>query len=153
MASNMFSTQCPHCGRSAIEDNYYKTDETTIVCYRCGYYYSRKIKTWTDTTLEHEEDEHLGYGVILLNKKEGSGKRVLLNRALTSDEIEAYYADFFKDDVDQENSYFILYQDGVFTIKFGIPTENFHLPFEEYKVKMIEKYGEDEYDFMVPIEE
>ena len=48
MASIMFARECPQCGRSAIEDNYYKTDETYIICYRCGYYYSKRIEKRTD---------------------------------------------------------------------------------------------------------
>ena len=31
-----------------------------------------------------------------------------------------------------------------YTCLLGTPTENFHLPFEEYRKKMNQKYGEDE---------
>lgn len=44
MGSLTYAMKCPQCGRSAFEDSYYKTDETYIICYRCGYYYSRQIK-------------------------------------------------------------------------------------------------------------
>ncbi|MEC2324568.1 hypothetical protein [Lederbergia lenta] len=45
----------------------------------------------------------------------------------------------------------ITYEDGVFRCLLGTPTDNFHLSFEEFKEKMIKKYGEDEFG-LVPIE-
>jgi ribosomal protein L37E len=42
MASNISAVKCNNCGRSAIEDFYYKTDEKVTYCRRCGYNYSKK---------------------------------------------------------------------------------------------------------------
>lgn len=153
MASNISAVKCPHCGRSAIEDYYYKTDETTIICYRCGYNYSRKIKNWTTSPIKFEENEYEGFGVIVIVKKDGQGTTTMLNGQLTKKRIEEYHIKLSRDDVDQSQSYFILFEDGVFTVEFGTPSENFHLTFEKYKEKMIEIYGEHEYsDVLVPIE-
>ena len=154
VASNIFAMKCPQCGRSAFEDNYYRTDETTIICYRCGYYYSKKIKNRTSTTIDFEETEDIGYGVLLLSKKRGQGKRYIFNRRLTPQEMDKYHEELSNDDVDQSNSYFITFNEGKFTVEFGEPSENFHLSFEAYKEKMTKKYGEYEYsDLLVPIEE
>lgn len=154
VASNMFAMECPQCGRSAFEDNYYKTDETTIICYRCGYYYSKKIINWTSSPIEFEETEDIGYGVLLLSKKRGQRKRYIFNHRPTQKEMEKYHEELSDNDVDQSNSYFITFNEGKFKVEFGDPSENFYLPFEAYKEKMIKKYGEYEYsDILVPMEE
>jgi hypothetical protein len=45
------------------------------------------------------------------------------------------------------------FKDGEFKLLLGNLPKNFDLPFEEYKEEMINKYGEQEFDFMVPIED
>ena len=154
MASNIFARECPQCGRSAIEDNYYKSGETYIVCYRCGYSYSKKIVKRTKSSVEYKEVEFEGYGVISIVKKDGDRTVMMIDSILTLEEIDNYRDDLSKDDIDQKKSFMVTYNEGVFTIKYGTPSKNFHLPFEQYKAKMIKKYGEDEYsDILVPIEE
>ena len=142
----MHSIKCPNCGRSAIEDDYYKTDERYIYCYRCGYLYTKL----TDDGINYDIDDSKGYGTFYLVKKKGRGKRVLFNRPMTDDQFDEFKKEFFAENADQDQSYLITFEDGVFTCLLG--TENFHLPFEEFKEKMIKKYGEDEFG-LVPIEE
>ncbi|MBS4177742.1 hypothetical protein [Lederbergia citrea] len=151
MASNMFSIECPHCGRSAVKDDYYKTDERYILCLKCGYNYTRTIKSSTANSLEYTEEEYVGYGVFILVHRDGSSKSMMLNDALTAEKLEEYKRTYMDDHVDQEKSYLVSYENGIFTILLGNPPENFHLPFKEFREKMIAKYGELEYDFMVPL--
>lgn len=155
MASIIFARECPQCGRSAVEDNYYKTDETTIICYRCGYYYSKKIEEWTKTSMKHKEVTDEGHGIMSTVDKEGEKTVTILNRALTQEELDQYRQVFNNNNnINQEKSFLVTYKDGVFTIQYGTPSENFYLPFQQYKEKMIEKYGEHEYsDLLVPIED
>lgn len=72
---------------------------------------------------------------------------------ITDEQLEEYRMSCLDDKVDPERSYLVSYKDGIFTILFGSPPENFYLPFEEYKEKMTRKYGAPEYEIMVPIEE
>lgn len=154
MASILSAVQCPHCGRSAIEDFYYKIDEKTTVCYRCGYYYSRKIKCFTSRPIQYTEEECAGYGVFRLTSKEGEVSVTIFNGKTSQENLAKYVKDFSQDDIDQEKSFLVTYEEGIFNIHCGTPSENFHLPFEEYKVKMLEKYGEDEFSkYLVPIED
>lgn len=155
LASLGYAIKCPHCERSAFEENYYKTDETYIACYRCGYNYRRTMKEEIDGYIEHEEVEYNGFGVILLVKKNQFRELIMINDPMMEEEIESYKARFTAEDVDLENSYFVTFIDGVFTVLLGTPSENFHLPFQEYKEKMLMKYkGKyDDMDLFVPIEE
>lgn len=155
MASLGFAIECPNCGRSAFEENYYKTDETYIVCYRCGYNYRRTMKQALNGRIEHEEVEYKGFGVILLAKRNQLRELIMINDPMMEEEIESYKARFADEDVDLEKSYFVIFQDGVFTVLLGTPSGNFHMLFQEYKEKMLMKYkGEyDDMDYFVPIEE
>lgn len=153
MASNIYATQCPCCGRSAIEDYYYKTDEQYTFCIRCGYNYSKTIEKWRTDCFEYKEEKNDGNGVVVLEKKDGSRKKILLNSVVTDEQLENYKTSFLADDINQDKSYLILFRNGVFTVLLGNPPENFYLPFEEYKEKMFVKYGVPDYDFMVPLEE
>ena len=153
MASLMYAIKCPCCGRSAFEDNYYKTNEQYIFCIRCGYYYTKTIEKYTENNIQYKEEKSDGHGIFILVNKDGSRKKVILNCSLTDVKSEELKASFIDSNVNQEKSYLISYKDGVFTILFGNPSENFHLSFEEYREKMFAKYGITEYDFMVPIEE
>lgn len=153
MGSNIYATKCPCCGRSAIEDYYYKTGEQYTFCPRCGYNYSKTIKTWTKDCLEYKEETNEGHGVVVLTDKDGKRKQIALDRPITDDELENYKTSFWADHINQSKSYIALFEDGVFTVLLGNPPENFHLPFEDYKKKMFAKYGVPDYDFMVPIDE
>ncbi len=153
MASNMYAIKCPCCGRSAIEDYYYKTHEKYIFCMRCGYYYTKTIEKYTETKIEYKEEKSEGHGMFKLENKDGSRERVILDCSLTDAQLEELKASLMDMKVNQEKSYLISYENGVFNILFGNPPENFHLSFEEYREKMFAKYGVPEYDFMVPIEE
>ncbi|MCM3109681.1 hypothetical protein [Lederbergia lenta] len=145
MTSVMCSIECPNCGRSAIEDNYYKSEEKYIYCYRCGYLYKRMTKDGVN----FQVDKNKGYGH--LSKKSGEGKAVFFNSQMTIDQLGEYTNEFYSENTSQEKSYLITYEDGVFRCLLGTPTDNFHLSFEEFKEKMIKKYGEDEFG-LVPIE-
>ncbi|MEQ2526991.1 hypothetical protein WMO40_09780 [Bacillaceae bacterium CLA-AA-H227] len=153
MASLMYAIKCPCCGRSALEDNYYKSHEMYIFCMRCGYYYTKTIQKYTKNSIEYKEKKSEGHGVFVLEKKDGSREKVALNDSLTSAQLEEFTASFMDSNVNQERSYFVSFENGVFTILAGNPPENFYLSFDEYKEKMFAKYGVSEYDFMVPIEE
>ena len=153
MASNISAIKCPHCGRSAIEDDYYKIDEKTIICYRCGYYYSKKINDFTTSPIEFIEEEYEGGGVFILVKKDGDKQVTIFDGEIPRESFNEYQKEFLQDDVDQEKSFLTTYKEGIFTIHCGTPSENFHLPFEEYKVKMQEKYKDDFNEYLIPIEE
>jgi hypothetical protein len=155
MASTYSAVKCANCGRSAISDFYYKTDEEYICCRRCGYNYSKIMKFDTVTKKEYfEEEVNPGYGVFSMVKKDGTRKMLLFNKKISSEDIENNKKVLLADNVDQERSYFVSYEEGIFTVIFGNPSENYHLPFEEYKEKMRQKYGNFEFfDVMVPIEE
>ncbi|MBM7650922.1 hypothetical protein [Neobacillus cucumis] len=153
MASNMYALKCPCCGRSAIEDYYYKTDEKYTFCLRCGYYYTKTIESYKANDVEYKEEKNDGHGVFILTDKNGSRKKMMLNGRLSDAQIEEYKASFMDGIVDQKKSYLVSYENGVFKILLGNPPENFYLSFDEYREKMFSKYGVPEYDFMVPIEE
>lgn len=154
MGSNYSAVKCPDCSRSAFQDFYYNSGENYIRCYRCGYNYSKTIENETAQDIEYKEDKWDGHGVFSLVKKDGERKFALLNSKMTTDENERHKKLFINDDCDQEKSYLVSFEDGVFTILLGNPPENFHLSFEEYRQKMIEKYGEyEDFDVLVPIEE
>ncbi|MFZ3591357.1 hypothetical protein ACOI1C_19540 [Bacillus sp. DJP31] len=108
-----------------------------------------------NNSIEYKEVELMGYGVFSLVKRDGSRKQYLLNSIPTDEDIEKYKLKYSKDDVDLVASYLVIHHYGKFTIVFGSPTKNFHLPFEEYKEEMFKNYGDDfEFsDVLVPIEE
>lgn len=149
MGSNIYALKCPCCGRSAIEDNYYTTDEMYTFCMRCGYNYSKVIENWTETSSEYREEKNDGNGVFILENKDGSRKNMMLNSSITDEQLKKFKLSFMEDNVNQENSYLVSYYSGVFTILLGNPSENFHLTFEEYKEKMNAKYGVPDYDFII----
>jgi hypothetical protein len=153
VGSNIYALKCPCCGRSAFEDFYYKTDEQYTFCMRCGYYYTKTIENYTAKAIEYTEEKNDGHGVFILENKDGSRKKMMFDCKITDEQFETCKASFMGDKVNQEKSYLVTYEDGIFTILLGEPPENFHLSFEEYREKMVVKYGVPEYDFMVPIEE
>lgn len=153
MASNIYALKCPCCGRSAFEDYYYKSGEQYTFCLRCGYNYTKTIENYPVKSIEYREKKYDGHGVFILVNKDGSRKNMMLNSNMTDEQLEKYKESFMDDNINQEKSYLVSYKDGVFTILLGHPSENFYLPFEEYREKVFAKYGVPEFDFMVPIEE
>ncbi|WP_102348095.1 hypothetical protein [Bacillus sp. Marseille-P3661] len=91
--------------------------------------------------------------MFVLENKDGIRKKVILNCSLINAQLEGFKANIMDNNVNQEKSYLVTYENGVFTILFGNPPENFYLSFEQYREKMVAKYGAPDYDFMVPIEE
>jgi hypothetical protein len=152
LASIMYAIQCPGCGRSAYVDDYYKTDEKYIFCGVCGYYYTKTIEKYTENSIRYKVEEREGHGMFVLENKDGNCKKVMLNDSLTDAQLEELMTSLMEKNVNQEKSYLISFKNGEFTILFGHPPEHFYLSFEEYRKKMIAKYGAPEYDFMVPIE-
>lgn len=153
MASNLYAIKCPCCGRSAIEDYYYKTHEQYTYCIRCGYYYTKVIEKYTKDTIEYKEETSEGHGICRLVKKDGSRENVMLDCSPTDTQLDELKAKICDSNVNHDKSYLVTYENGVFTILFGNPSKNFYLPFEEYREKMFAKYGIPDYEFMVPIEE
>ncbi|AOV07334.1 hypothetical protein [Sporosarcina ureilytica] len=154
MGSIICATKCPNCGRSAIQDYYYRSDEKTIVCYRCGFYLKRQIQDIYASPTKYKEERYDGYGVFRLVNKDGKRTTTIFSCQLKENDIEKYVNEFSGDAVNQEKSFLVTYTDGDFKILCGTPTENWHLPFEAYKKKMLEKYGDTEDNrHMVPIEE
>ncbi len=149
----MYAVQCPCCERSAFEDDYYKTGERYTFCLRCGYNYTKLIKTWTEKGIDYTEETNEGHGVFILRKKDGSRESTMLNGPIKDEHLEEYKSRYMNDEVNQEASYLASFEEGKFTILLGNHSENFFLPFEEYKTKMFAKYGKSEDDFMVPLEE
>lgn len=149
MASTYSAIACPHCGCCATEDDYYKSDEKLVWCYRCGYTFYRTIVNWVDNRAIFDETVYEGHGMLLLVKKDGEPERRILNRALTSKEMKEFSDAFLKDDVDLKKSYFVTYEDGVFTTIAGTTQEDFYLSFEEYKEKMGGK--EEDLEIIVPV--
>ncbi|MGG4165905.1 hypothetical protein ABEW00_00260 [Rossellomorea vietnamensis] len=152
MASIMYASKCPCCERAAFVDDYYKTDEKYIYCMVCGYYYTKTIEKYTENSIKSKEKEREGHGMFVLENKDGSCKKMILNEGLTVAQLEELKESLMDRNVNQEKSYLITFENGVFTILFGNPPENSYLSFDEYRRKMIAKYGEPEYDFMVPVE-
>lgn len=148
----MYASKCPCCERAAFVDDYYKTDEKYIYCMVCGYYYIKTIEEYTENSIKYKEEVCNGHGMFVLENKDGNCQKVRLNNILTVAQLEELKTSLMERSVNQEKSYLISFENGVFTILFGNPPENSHLSFDEYRRKMIAKYGEPEYDFMVPVE-
>ncbi|WP_400244505.1 hypothetical protein AB3U99_24025 [Niallia sp. JL1B1071] len=153
MGSIYYAVKCPCCGRSAFKDYYYKTDEEYIVCLRCGFFYKKVIESETANSVEYVEETNDGHGIFILYRKDGSREKVSLNSEITDEQLESYKSLFTNEEIDQEKSYLVSYKQGTFTILLGNPPENFYLPFEEYKRKMLAKYGLAEDEIMVPLVE
>ncbi|MDX8345367.1 hypothetical protein [Rossellomorea sp. YZS02] len=152
MASIMYAIQCPCCERTAYVDDYYKTDEKYIFCMVCGYYFTKTIEKYTENSIKYKVEERKGHGMFVLENNDGNCKKVMLNDSLTVTQLEELKASLKDTNVNQEKSYLISFENGVFTILFGNPPEHFYLSFEAYRKRMIAKYGVPEYDFMVPID-
>ncbi|WP_227937759.1 hypothetical protein [Alkalihalobacillus deserti] len=110
MASIYSAIKCPYCGRSAFEDDYYKSDEKYISCLRCGFNYSKTMKEGINNLFEYEEDRQEGHGVFSLVKKDGKREMRMLNYHLTNNDIDKYKKTFLEKDVDQEKSYLVTYE-------------------------------------------
>src|SRR5699024_11597778 len=57
----------------------------------------------------------------------------LFRSPLADGEVQEYLDAFLKDDVNLEKSYFVTFEDGIFTTLAGNPPEDFYQPFETYK--------------------
>lgn len=87
-------------------------------------------------------------------KKDGNRKVTIFTEEILQERISEFQKEFSQDDIDRERSFLVTYEEGVFKIHCGTPSENFHLPFEQYKINMLEKYGDDDFNrYLVPIEE
>ncbi|WP_102349246.1 hypothetical protein [Bacillus sp. Marseille-P3661] len=154
MASNISAVECPQCGRSAIQDYYYKTDEVYIQCIRCGFTYSRTIKIENEKEIIFDEVRNKGYGIACIVNHDGRRKTTLLGSELSPELIEQFKSDYFSSNADQKKSYLVSFNDKDCNVLFGNPPDNFFLPFNLYKEKMRKKYGDSEYfDVLVPLDE
>ncbi|TFJ91997.1 hypothetical protein [Lentibacillus salicampi] len=150
MGSICQSIACPHCGCSATEDDYYKTGERFIWCFRCGYTYYKTIDYTVGDVTPYNETEYKGHGMFYLvskgKKRENDGRRIL-NRPLTEQEMNDFKAELQDEAVDLEKSYFVMYENGTFTTIAGNPPDDFYLPFDVYKNRV----GKDNMEVIVPI--
>ncbi|WP_249869973.1 hypothetical protein [Oceanobacillus saliphilus] len=135
MASTYSAISCPHCNCCATKDDYYKTGEKFILCYRCGYSCSRTFDYLNGNEPVYQENEYKGHGVCLVRKQDGTGTRNFFQRHLSSEEITKNIEALSEEGVDIENSYFVLFKNGVFKTLAGNPPEDFYLSFEDYKKK------------------
>lgn len=149
MASTYSAIACPHCGCCATEDNYYKIGELFIWCYRCGYTYEKIIDYWNENEPVFLEKEYKGYGICRLHKENGGGFNKILQRPLSSEEVNEYLDAFRKVDADLEKSYFTIFEEGEFQTLAGNPPEDFYLSFEAYKKKM--EANDQQLEIIVPV--
>ncbi|ASK61876.1 hypothetical protein CFK37_06730 [Virgibacillus phasianinus] len=134
MASTYSAMQCPNCGRSAIEDYYYKIGEQFICCHRCDYNYSKVIE---HETSQYKEDAFGGYGIFMVVKKKGSREIIVLDGELTNNQLEKFTKIFSESEVDQKSSYLVHFSNGQFTILLGTSPKNYFLSFEDSLEKEI----------------
>ncbi|RYG73347.1 hypothetical protein EU245_06555 [Lentibacillus lipolyticus] len=150
MASIYSGIACPHCGCCATEDDYYKTGEKFIWCFRCGYSFYRTIDYFDGNNPVYNETEHEGYGMVFVVSKDeetDDDGRTILNRPLSDKEMDEFKQLFLKENVDLKKSYFVTYENGEFTTIAGTPPEDFYIAFEDYKAKM----GEGNLELIVPV--
>jgi hypothetical protein len=149
LRSILSAVECPHCQRIAVEDYYCYTDEKYVCCYSCGYRYAKTIVFQTEKSTEYKEEQTKGFGVFLLVTKLGDRRLTFLNDKLMEEEMAKFSKEFLNIDVDQQSSYLVTFENGIFTTHFGNPAENFHLSFIEYKEKVDKKWRD--FDGLVPI--
>ncbi|WP_088007084.1 hypothetical protein [Indiicoccus explosivorum] len=155
MASNMYATECPQCGRSAIVDEYYKRGDRYLTCWRCGYCHTVENRAFHEKDgVGFEEEVCPGFGVFVWRGKKDGYQITMLGKFDEALERE-YMEKFHEEGTDQETSYFVRYDEGRFKVLAGKPTENFHLPFDVYRDKMYKEYDcVTEFErYLVPIEE
>lgn len=133
MASFLSAIACPHCGCCSTEDDYYKLGEKFIWCFRCGYYYEKAVHLNESDEWVYSEKEYKGFGILCLYKEKEKESKTIFHRRLSSQEISDFSAEFSQEDVDLEKSYFVLYEDGEFTIVAGSLPNDFYIPFYDYK--------------------
>src|SRR5699024_4987953 len=131
------------------EDNYYKIGELFIWCYRCGYAYEKTIDYWKGNEPVFLEKEYKGYGICLVHKKDGEGFSKIFQRPLADGEVQEYLDAFLKDDVNLEKSYFVTFEDGIFTTLAGNPPEDFYQPFATYKQQREAKH--QQLEIIIPV--
>ncbi|WHY88565.1 hypothetical protein QNH39_12290 [Neobacillus novalis] len=124
---------CPQCGRVAVEDDDFLTNEKYVYCDCCGYNLIRELKYDVKVGKHYfDEKEYKGYGVLVLTRRDGRLTETLLNSPLSDIEINKYKKLFMSKKIKRKKSYLVLFKDGRFDIIFGQPPEKFHLSFEEY---------------------
>ncbi|MCM3389224.1 hypothetical protein M3649_13875 [Ureibacillus chungkukjangi] len=143
MASILYEVKCPCCEWSVFEDYYYKTGERYIICSRCGLDYKKLLYHTDEKGFEYREEINGGHGVFVLMKKDGIRVSTRLNGRITDEELEEYKSRFMKDEVNQQESYLVSFEEGVFTIILGTPPEGFFLMCEE---------GKTDNEFVLPLE-
>jgi len=133
LASTYSAIACPHCGCCATQDYYYKTLEKFIYCFRCGYNYEKIITSWEGNKPIFTQKEQKGYGVCRIQKLDGERSTKIYNRPLSSEEIIKVATGFLHEDVNTDESYFVIFKDNEFLTLAGTPPKDFYIPFEEYK--------------------
>lgn len=148
MGSVLSEIDCPNCGRTAIEDYYYKTDEIYIFCQSCGYNKSSTLKRDDNGNVIKDEDgrwiyideESIPYCAFEIKKLGMSGRHV------GSIETEGDFQKF-KEGV-KKNARI----DGLEYVKIkrfdGENFEEFYLDMPAGKRKITEEdpYGEEEWE-------
>jgi hypothetical protein len=151
MASIMHAMECPHCGRSAFADTYYKIDVSYIHCRRCGYNAVSSRDPEQARKYGHDIHENPGYGICFTVLPDGRRTMTMLNCFPVN--IEKCKAEILANDPELKTSYLVTFTEGKFEIVLGTPTENFHLTFKEYAEKMYEKHGDIKgFEGLVPME-
>lgn len=154
MVSTIVAVACPHCNRSALADERHKTNEINITCFRCGYNYAKRIQARTNDSIQYKEDTYGGYGVFKLVDK--TGKTILgqFRSPMKEEQFNDFKEDYFNEEFNQKESFLVTYDEGQFTVYYGEPSENFFYSFDQYKEKMMEKYGAGEMSQVsIPFEE
>ncbi|MCR2823670.1 hypothetical protein [Lederbergia panacisoli] len=137
MASMLSVIKCPNCGHSAVEDDYYDIGERYAYCDHCGYNYTKTTKE-INGKFQLVEKEYKGYGVFKMVYKSGNKTLNMLNDPITDESFEKYKMTFMND-LNQEQSYLVSFENGLFTTLLGNPPKEFFLSFEEFREKELAK--------------
>lgn len=133
MSSVIGEKKCPKCGGGMFYEFNCRTQEEYRACFRCGFTQEWKLRRNEDGTVKTTEEgkwigdyvEAIGYGVVLLMRKSGVGRRYFLEKPLTDDEKASVLKDLQAENMDS-SSYAVLFnpESGEFTPLFGeIPGE------------------------------
>ncbi|RSL33936.1 hypothetical protein D7Z54_07405 [Salibacterium salarium] len=140
IASILNRIACPQCACLVLEDFYYKTRESDIICNRCGYYYSKTMKSISDGRIEYEEKEIFGFGCSVLVKKDGRNERTVFNEKISNMDIDNFLICWNKTDTEQEKSFLLEHDKGTFISLIGTPPEDFLQPFDKIKAPYKEEH-------------
>ncbi|WP_026699788.1 hypothetical protein [Salibacterium aidingense] len=131
IASVLERIACPNCSCVALEDFYYKIGETYILCNRCGYQYARELKLGPDRKERFEENEIIGFGCSQIVNKDGSTEREIFREPISSDTIQQFRYEWNKGTTNQEKSFLLSFENGIFTPLIGTPPKDFLKPYDE----------------------